>query len=76
VPREHEHFQREVRRRAAEPPGTGTRGRRHDGGGGGGRGGRKGGGARRPTRDASAPAEAPASNPPRKLGSWKPRRRR
>ena len=63
VPREHEHFQREVRRRAAEPPGR----RRQD----------NGGGARRAKRNGPATAAAaPASHPPRNVGSWKPRRRR
>ena len=63
VPREHEHFQREVRRRAAEPPGR----RRQD----------NGGGARRAKRHGPATAAAaPASHPPRNVGSWKPRRRR
>ena len=67
VPREHEHFQREVRRRAAEPPRTTSKHqRRHDGGGG----------ARRANRSTSAPATAAPSEPPRKIGSWKPRRRR
>jgi len=64
VPREHEHFQREVRRRAAEPPRTSKHQRRHGGGGGPRRG------------NGPAPATAQTSHPPRKIGSWKPRRRR
>ncbi|TMB36554.1 MAG: DEAD/DEAH box helicase [Deltaproteobacteria bacterium] len=65
VPREHEHFQREVRRRAAEPPRPGKPRRTHA----------SGGGARRANRNAPA-AAAEASHPPRTIGSWKPRRRR
>jgi ATP-dependent RNA helicase RhlE len=68
VPREHEHFQREVRRRAAEPSEPGRR-REHRGGGGG-------GARRRSSRSTPAAAAAPASHPPRNIGSWKPRRRR
>ena len=66
VPRDHEHFQREVRRRAAEPPRTSKQQRRHDGGGG----------ARRANRSTPAAATAGPSQPPRNVGSWKPRRRR
>ena len=66
VPREHEHFQREVRRRAAEPPRTSKHQKRQGGGGG----------ARRPNRSAPAAPAAQASQAPRKIGSWKPRRRR
>jgi ATP-dependent RNA helicase RhlE len=104
VPREHEHFQREVRRRAAEPSGAARGGQRGGGGGSGGRGGggssgrggarasgggsgrggaagrgggsERGGGGRRTNRGAMAMEAAPSSDPPRKIGSWKPRRRR
>jgi ATP-dependent RNA helicase RhlE len=65
VPREHEHFQREVRRRASEPREVAERGHRQ--------GSR--GGVRKAHRGAPAGA-APASHPPRNVGSWKPRRRR
>jgi ATP-dependent RNA helicase RhlE len=66
VPREHEHFQREERRRATEPSEAGKR-REHRG---------SGGGTRRASRNTHAAAAAPASHPPRSMGSWKPRRRR
>jgi ATP-dependent RNA helicase RhlE len=65
VPREHEHFQREVRRRAAEPPRTSKHQRRPEGGG-----------ARRANRSTPAAGTGGHSQPPRKIGSWKPRRRR
>src|SRR5256885_10577901 len=57
VPPDHEAFQAEVKRRAAEPSDGANRGQRRGSGGGTRRGGRGGGGARRPTRAASAPAE-------------------
>jgi ATP-dependent RNA helicase RhlE len=66
VPREHEHFQREVRRRAAEPRDVHRRAPRKANQGGG----------RRSHHGAPAAAAAPASHPPRKIGSWKPRRGR
>src|SRR5437763_11255531 len=66
VPRDHERFQSEVRRRAAEPKREHRQGAR--------------GGARRPHRGtpASAVPSSPAktSGPPARIGSWKPRRRR
>jgi ATP-dependent RNA helicase RhlE len=66
VPRDHERFQSEVRRRAAAAPEEASRGRH--------------GAGRRPQRRAPAiamPASpAKVSAPPRRLGSWKPRRRR
>ncbi|MFL5375123.1 MAG: DEAD/DEAH box helicase [Myxococcales bacterium] len=70
VPRDHERFQTEVRRLAAAGPEKARREHRQ--------GGR--GGARQPNRRAAAVA-APASpakggGPPRRVGSWKPRRRR